>query len=143
VPVRNPSAVRPWQHVLEPLGGYLRLAAKMLTSNDPAWCEAWNFGPIPGQELPVSQLADMFISTWQSGSWQDKSDPQRPHEAHVLRLSIDKALHRLGWRPKWDSGEAIARAARWYRRFYDSPNGSMRGACCEDIEAYETAGATP
>ncbi len=63
VPVRSPWAVRPWQHVLEPLGGYLTLAARMLQSDDPAWCEAWNFGPVPGEEIPVSRLVELFDSS--------------------------------------------------------------------------------
>jgi CDP-glucose 4,6-dehydratase len=139
VPVRNPNAVRPWQHVLEPLAGYLTLAARMLESPDPGWCEAWNFGPMPGQELPVRRLVEGLLSAWGGGSWTDMSDPGRPHEANLLRLNIDKSLTRLGWRPVWESGEAIARTARWYRRFYDGRNADMARACREDIEAYAGA----
>ena len=139
VPVRSPRAVRPWQHVLEPLGGYLTLAARMLQSDDPAWCDAWNFGPLPGEEIPVSQLVELFVQAWGSGSWQDASDREGPHEAGVLRLCIDKALHQLGWRPRWGVAEAVRRTAEWFRRFYasSSPEPDSLAACREDIEAYE------
>lgn len=138
VPVRSPRAVRPWQHVLEPLGGYLALAARMLQSDDPAWCDAWNFGPLPGEEIPVCQLVKLFVQAWGSGSWQDVSDPQAPHEAGVLRLCIDKALHQLGWRPRWGVAEAVRRTAEWFRRFYASPAPDALAACRQDIEDYES-----
>jgi CDP-glucose 4,6-dehydratase len=137
VPVRNPPAVRPWQHVLEPLSGYLTLAARLLASNDPAWCEAWNFGPLPGDDIPVRQLVDLFVSAWGSGSWEDKSDHRQPHEAGLLRLSIDKAIGRLDWRPRWSIAEAVVRTAHWYRRSYDEGGHQMLAACRDDIAAWE------
>lgn len=137
VPVRSPRAIRPWQHVLEPLGGYLSLAGRMLQSDDPAWCEAWNFGPAPGEEIPVGQLVELFVQAWGNGAWQDVSDPCQPHEAGVLRLCIDKAIHQLGWRPRWSVAEALRRTADWFRRFYASPSPDALAACCEDIAAYE------
>jgi CDP-glucose 4,6-dehydratase len=160
VPVRSPRAVRPWQHVLEPLGGYLTLAARMVDSDDPALCDAWNFGPTPGEEISVAQLVELFVQAWGSGTWRDVSDPKEPHEAAVLRLCIDKALHQLGWRPRWCVAEAVRRTAEWFRRFYEnlpSPvcctrqdgrgaGGEGKGdgaspdaltACLEDIEAYQ------
>ena len=140
VPVRNPGAVRPWQHVLEPLSGYLRLAERLLASDDPALCSAWNFGPLPGDDIPVSQLVETAIAAWGSGSWQDVSDPQQPHEAATLRLSIDKALAALGWRPRWNVGEAVRRTAAWYRQACAAPGGDMRPACHDDIAAYERLG---
>lgn len=139
VPVRNPGAIRPWQHVLEPLGGYLTLAARMLGSNDPVWCEAWNFGPLPGDDVPVSQLVELFIAEWGGGRWDDVSDPHQPHEAATLRLSIDKAVALLGWRPRWTVAEAVRRTAAWYRTAYAHREASMRGACLDDIAAYESA----
>ena len=142
VPVRSPRAVRPWQHVLEPLGGYLTLAARMLQSDDPAWCDAWNFGPMPGEEIPVGRLVELFVQAWGSGAWQDVSDPQQPHEAGVLRLCIDKALHQLGWRPRWSVAEAVRRTAEWFRRFYASPSPDALAACRQDIEAYEVTRLT-
>jgi len=138
LPVRRPSSVRPWQHVLEPLSGYLRLAARMLVASDPRLCGAWNFGPMPGEETTVCRLIEQFIREWGGGSWQDASDPHQPHEDDVLRLSIDKAVHQLGWRPRWGVAEAVRRSCAWYRRFYQAKPPSMLGACLEDIEAYET-----
>jgi CDP-glucose 4,6-dehydratase len=138
VPVRSPCAVRPWQHVLEPLAGYLSLAARMLECDDACLCDAWNFGPSPGQELSVAALAERFVTVWGAGSWIDASDPGQPHEAAVLRLNIDKTVSQLGWRPVWEAAEAICRTAGWYRRFYDG-GGSMLAACSNDIEAYGTA----
>jgi CDP-glucose 4,6-dehydratase len=134
--VRNPHAVRPWQHVLEPLSGYLTLAARMLTTPDPRLCTAWNFGPVPGEELPVSALVELFIEEWGSGSWRDLSSADEPHEAGLLRLAIDKAIWDLGWRPRWSVREAVARTARWFKKF--SAGAEMTEACQADIRAYET-----
>lgn len=139
VPVRNPFAIRPWQHVLEPLSGYLTLAARMLRSPDAAWGEAWNFGPRPEDAIPVRQLVEQFVAAWGGGGWVDRSDAAQPHEAAILRLSIDKALARLNWRPRWPVAEAVARTARWYRRFHDRRDESLLAACHEDIAAYEAA----
>jgi CDP-glucose 4,6-dehydratase len=143
VPVRSPRAVRPWQHVLEPLSGYLTLAARMLQSDDPRWCDAWNFGPLPGEEIPVGRLVELFLQAWGEGSWADVGDPNQPHEAVVLRLNIDKALHQLGWRPRWNVAEAVRRSAEWYRRYYGAPEANMRAACCEEIDLYGDDAAEP
>ena len=140
VPVRSPAALRPWQHVLEPLSGYLTLAARMLESDAPELCEAWNFGPTPGEEVPVARLADLFLQAWGEGSWQDMSRADQPHEAGVLRLSIDKALHRLEWRPHWTLAETIERTALWYRRFYDDGPSQAREACLADIAHFQRNG---
>lgn len=139
VPVRSPCAVRPWQHVLEPLSGYLTLGARLLESDNPAWCEAWNFGPMPGEEWPVAQLVQRFVAAWGHGSWQDLSGARPPHEAHTLRLNIDKTLARLGWRPTWHMAEAIEQTVCWYRRFYQAGPQGMLEACRQDIEAFEQA----
>jgi CDP-glucose 4,6-dehydratase len=138
-PVRNPRAVRPWQHALEPLSGYLTLAARMLASPDARWCDAWNFGPMPGDELPVGRLVELFVEHWGDGAWSDVSSPGQPHEAQVLRLCIDKAIHELGWRPRWNVVEAVRRTAVWYRHFYRDRPSNMREACLADIAAYEGA----
>ncbi len=137
VPVRSPRAVRPWQHVLEPLSGYLTLAARMLQCEEPNLCDGWNFGPLPGEELSVGQLAERFIQAWGAGSWSDVSDPNQPHEAGVLRLSIDKAIHHLPWRPRWGVAEAVRRTAEWFRRFYAGPAPDALAACRQDIDEYE------
>lgn len=139
VPVRSPRAVRPWQHVLEPLSGYLTLGARLLESDNPAWCDAWNFGPLPGEEWPVAQLVERFVAAWGDGSWQDLSDRRHPGEANTLRLNIDKTVSRLGWRPTWHMAEAIGRTVGWYRQFYQSGPQGMLEACRRDIEAFEQA----
>ncbi len=138
VGVRHPQAVRPWQHVLEPLSGYLSLAARMIATPNACWCQAWNFGPLPGEELPVGKLVELFLQDWGSGSWRDLSDANAPHEAGVLRLAIDKAIWELGWRPRWSVNEAVARTARWYRNY--AAKADMTEVCLEDIRAYEEAG---
>jgi CDP-glucose 4,6-dehydratase len=137
VPVRSPRAVRPWQHVLEPLAGYLTLAAKMLESDDARWCDAWNLGPVPGQEVSVGWLCDLFVTHWGEGRWSDVSDPNQPHEAHVLRLCIDKSVHELGWRPRWGVAEGVRRTALWHRRFHAQQGKNMQAACMDDVLAYE------
>jgi CDP-glucose 4,6-dehydratase len=139
VHLRSPRAVRPWQHVLEPLHGYLALAAQMLQSDDPSWCEAWNFGPLPGEEITVSRLVELFIQSWGEGSWTDVGDPNQPHEAGLLRLNVDKAINQLGWRPRWGVGEAVDRTAHWYRQFYRQGSPNMREACLADIDRYQRA----
>jgi CDP-glucose 4,6-dehydratase len=140
VPVRNPRAVRPWQHVLEPLGGYLTLAARMLASDDPHWPDAWNFGPRGAGDVPVVEVVNQIIAAWGAGTWQDVSDARQPPETAVLRLSIEKAVRELGWSPRWDLREAVRRTAAWYRAYYENPGADMRPACLDDIAAYEAAG---
>jgi CDP-glucose 4,6-dehydratase len=137
VAVRNPNAIRPWQHVLEPLSGYLRLAGAMLTRDDPRLCSAWNFGPPTGTENTVAELVELFCRTWGKATWRDARDPVGPAEAHTLRLSIDKARSMLGWHPRWSLKRAVERTAHWYRRYCDGDNPSMQPACLEDICAYE------
>ena len=137
VPVRNPLAIRPWQHVLEPLSGYLTLAAAMLEQPDPKWCDSWNFGPVSGTELTVGRLVDAFVAAWGSGHWEDRSDPSQPHEASILRLSIEKAGWALNWRPRWSCEEMVRRTAQWYRRVL-CEGSDARAACENDITAYGT-----
>ncbi len=143
VPVRNPASVRPWQHVLEPLSGYLTLASRMLTSDDATWCDGWNFGPLPGEDIPVSSLVEQFIAAWGKGSWQHIRSPDPMHEAGVLRLSVDKALARLDWRPRWSLTEAVRRTARWYARYAAGGGTEMQPACLDDIAAYESTRSVP
>jgi CDP-glucose 4,6-dehydratase len=120
IPVRNPAATRPWQHVLEPLGGYLRLAQALSTDPEPP-CEAFNFGPSLASNRPVGELVATILEHW-PGGWLDQSDPTAPHEAGLLHLQIDKAHHRLGWQPLWDYATTIKRTVGWYRAVYDGGN---------------------
>jgi CDP-glucose 4,6-dehydratase len=136
--VRNPAAIRPWQHVLELLDGTLRLASRLLAARDSSFVGPWNFGPWPGDTVTVREIVDRFIRVWGSGAWRNASDPAQPPEAAILRLSIDNAATHLDWRPRWSLDATIERTARWYRSFYrrDRP---ARDLCIEDIEAYETS----
>ena len=136
VPLRNPAAIRPWQHVLEPLSGYLALAEAMLAGPSPRWSTGWNFGPAAGDDITVRDLTTIFIDAWGSGSWEDRTDPQAPIETHILRLSIAKSLAELPWRPRLSGHDAIQRTAAWFRD-YTSGAGDARTLCESDILAYE------
>ena len=131
--VRNPLATRPWQHVLEPLGGYLRLAEALALEPDPP-CEAFNFGPALASNRPVQELVSTMLSHW-PGRWLDQRDPGAPHEANLLHLQIDKAHHQLGWQPRWGFETTVKRTMEWYRRYH---SGSTPMACClDDLLAYQ------
>lgn len=124
IPVRNKVATRPWQHVLEPLSGYLWLGACLssppLSAFSSQLVSAFNFGPALSSNCTVKQLVEEFLKHW-PGTWEDKSDPQAVHEAKLLNLATDKAHHFLGWDPVWDFPQAIAATARWYREVVASP----------------------
>lgn len=119
IPVRNKTATRPWQHVLEPLSGYLWLAAAIHSPNLLQWdvaatfCEAFNFGPNLASNRTVQQVVQEVL-THSAGNWADCSDPNAPHEAAKLSLTIDKAHHLLDWSPTWNFGETIAKTVEWY-----------------------------
>ncbi|MBI1247923.1 CDP-glucose 4,6-dehydratase [bacterium] len=137
--LRSPDAVRPWQHVLEPLSGYCQLAATMLANPDPKWCSGWNFGPETRDEMTVAEIVDTFINIWGSGHWEHDVENNVLPEAHVLRLSIEKAIAQLKWSPMWSVEEAIQRTAHWFREYHQDPGQSMLEACRRDIHAYESA----
>lgn len=116
--VRNPQAVRPWQHVLEPLGGYLLLGARLMgvgTADRARFCEAWNFGPRAENSQTVATLATAMVQAWGAGGWDAVPEADAPHEASLLRLAIDKAGAVLGWTPRWGFYQTCARTAAWYR----------------------------
>ena len=114
VDVRNPSAVRPWQHVFEPLSGYLKLG--MLMDKDPsAFAGAYNFGPVPEDHLRVDELVQLATEYWGSGSWKDISGGNQPHEAGLLKLDISKAIRELEWSPKLNAKDAISWTIDWYK----------------------------
>jgi CDP-glucose 4,6-dehydratase len=109
--VRNPKAVRPWQHVLEPLGGYLTLAAGLATNASLA--SAFNFGPGPDSNRNVEDLVTEILKN-RHGTWEDASDPTALHEATLLNLSVEKAGRLLGWKPRWNFEETIRQTVTWY-----------------------------
>jgi CDP-glucose 4,6-dehydratase len=110
--LRNPSATRPFQHVLEPLSGYIALA-EHLVSGVPAWQSAFNFGPETSDLMTVRDLVEAAAQIW-SGTWVDASDPKAAHEAGRLSLTIDKARHDLGWSPRWTLGRGLKETVGWY-----------------------------
>ena len=113
--VRNPNSVRPWQHVLEPLCGYLLLAAKL--AEDPKGISgAWNFGPWPEDQLTVLELVNMAISSWGSGSIQVNREAAAAHEAGLLKLNISKAVKSLSWKPILNAETAINWTLDWYKQ---------------------------
>lgn len=113
IPVRNPHSTRPWQHVLEPLSGYLRLAEKLRESADlPA--RAFNFGPVHDSNRPVSQLIDEILRHW-PGSWINQAEPGAVHEAGKLNLATERAFHVLQWQPRWGFAPTIKHTVDWYR----------------------------
>ncbi|MFT4091993.1 MAG: CDP-glucose 4,6-dehydratase [Niabella sp.] len=130
IDVRNPNAVRPWQHVLEPVTGYLLLAMKL--NEDINFSGAYNFGPRPQDHLPVKNLVEMAIQRWGNGRWIDKSDKNQPHEATLLKLDIQKALNVLHWEPKLNAAEAISQTISWYK----SATGNAAAYTQKQIEAY-------
>lgn len=134
VRIRNPGAVRPWQHVLDPLIGYLALVQRLATGQE--FAEGWNFGPHEDSEVPVSALVQNLAGRWGADArWElDKGD--HPHEAAYLKLNCDKARTRLGWRPVIDFDRAMHLTSEWYRAFHDGAN--MRSVALNQIAAVVT-----
>ncbi|MEM9635920.1 MAG: CDP-glucose 4,6-dehydratase [Pseudomonadota bacterium] len=112
--IRNPASTRPWQHVLDPLSGYLSLAEQVYRSADARFQSAYNFGPEPADVFSVRELADTILKHW-PGEWIDASNPDAVHEAGRLSLSIDRARSELGWAPVWRFADAIRMTVGWYR----------------------------
>lgn len=133
--LRNPSAVRPWQHVLEPLAGYLLLAEK-LYADGPKYAEAWNFGPRDEDMWPVGRIAEAMADRWGNGaSWQHDTTTQ-PHEAQLLRLDCSKARFRLGWKPRWPLDTALDAIVDWQRAALAGAD--MRSLTLKQIETWQT-----
>ncbi len=141
--VRNPHHTRPWQHVLEPLGGYLTLGAKLLQHpRDPEYCDAFNFGPNVTSNRNVKELVEEVIECWGDGSWYHLKSDRANHETNLLHVSSDKAFHKLGWAPKWDFKETIAKTIEWYKRasYSDDPK-QIVDLTLEQIRKYESENA--
>lgn len=140
IPVRNPDGVRPWQHVLEPLGGYLLLGARLAgngAERPQRFCEPWNFGPRAEDSRPVRAVVQALIEAWGGGTWDDRRDPHAPHEAGQLRLAIEKARARLGWSPRWRFEETFLRTVEWYRTFHEGASkDDLASLCRRQIEEY-------
>ncbi|MDX1997663.1 MAG: CDP-glucose 4,6-dehydratase [Thermoanaerobaculia bacterium] len=121
VRVRRGSATRPWQHVLEPLSGYLQLGARLLVATEAERGQldsAWNFGPRAGASRTVTEVVQGLVAAWGTGHYELDPEPSGPHEAGLLALSIDKAVNRLGWSPRWDFATTLEKTAAWYQACY-------------------------
>lgn len=132
IEIRSPKAIRPWQHVLEPLGGYMLLASKMW--NEPTkYCEGWNFGPRTESIANVWDVATKLIRNYGKGGLKDVSDPNALHEAKLLMLDINKAHFNLGWEPRMNIDQCVSMVADWYKRYKSDDVYSL---CVEQINKY-------
>jgi CDP-glucose 4,6-dehydratase len=132
IEIRSPKAIRPWQHVLEPLSGYMRLAMKMW--NEPTqYCEGWNFGPRAESIANVWDVASLLIQHYGKGELKDVSDPNALHEAKLLMLDISKAKFQLGWEPRMNLEQCLKMVAEWYKRYQKEDVYSL---CVEQINQF-------
>ncbi len=134
VSIRSPRAIRPWQHVLDPLAGYLMLGRKLL-EGDAAFADAWNFGPDEASCIEVERIVKGARAVWDRIDYEKAEDPAGPHEAGLLKLDCSKARTVLGWRPLWKIEDALDATVGWYREFYAS--GAARSAL--DLDRYSAA----
>ena len=132
IDIRSPKAIRPWEHVLEPLSGYMMLAQKMW--DEPTkWCEGWNFGPESESVSTVWEVAAELVNNFGCGELNDSSDPNAVHEAKLLMLDITKAKTRLGWKPRMDMKQCMALVADWYKRYKTV---DVYNLCVEEINKF-------
>jgi len=134
VEIRHPHAIRPWQHVLEPLVGYISVAERLVADADGGWDEAWNFGPRSADCRPVSDVATRLASAWGEGATWRLSQGEHPHEATFLKVDSSKAEGRLGWRARLGLNDALDWTADWYRRYYGGVRPDL--LVVEQIESY-------
>lgn len=119
--IRNPQSVRPWQHVLEPLFGYLLLGLK-LEKQPLEFSQAYNFGPNSDNTLPVTEMVELAINSWGSGTYEIVKTQIQPHEAGLLKLDISKVIAGMNWKPVMNAGESVEKTIEWYKIFHNSPN---------------------
>lgn len=136
VHIRSPHSIRPWQHVLEPLSGYLLLAQR-LYEKGPAFAEAWNFGPNDEDAKPVDWILDKLTMTWGDGASWHLDKGEHPHEAHYLKLDCSKAKSQLQWQPKWSLATAIEEICVWHKAH--TAGADMQAMCLHQIKQYEMA----
>lgn len=137
IAIRAPRAVRPWQHVLDPLAGYLILASRLLADDGDRFAEAWNFGPPADGARSVGWVVDALASRWEQVAWRDDDHGDHPHEAAVLKLDSSQAISRLGWRPALSIETALDWVADWYRG--DLADADLRALTLAQIARYESA----
>ena len=132
IEIRNPKAIRPWQHVLECLSGYLCVAQQLMAENASS-ATAWNFGPDDDASVPVDRIALACREYWDRIQYRTLSRPDQPHEANWLKLDSSKARHQLGWQPVWNWRQSLDRTIGWYKTYYEGGEISTES----DIAAYE------
>jgi len=134
VMIRNPHAIRPWQHVLEPLSGYLTLAENLYTEG-PVHAEGWNFGPHDTDAKPVEWIIERMTQEWGAGASWLLDGQEHPHEATYLKLDCSKARGQLGWHPRWDIGQTIAKIVEWHKAC--DQGADMRAMTLAQITTYQ------
>jgi CDP-glucose 4,6-dehydratase len=132
VHIRNPGATRPWQHVLNPLSGYLALAERLW--DDPSAATAWNFGPDEGDARPVGAIVDRLEELWPGGLRRQDDAGEHPHEARYLKVDSSRARARLGWRPRWGLEQALESIVEWYLALRDGDD--MRAVSLGQLDAF-------
>lgn len=131
--IRNPKSIRPFQHVLEPLSGYLLVGAKLL-EGDLKFSGAWNFGPNPESIVTVEDIVEKIIKYWGGGSWiHSQAEKNAPHEANLLSLDISKAKYYLNWYPRWNVEMALEKTVDWYKNYKLIP---IYDLCVSQINDY-------
>jgi CDP-glucose 4,6-dehydratase len=136
VQIRNPLAIRPWQHVLEPLSGYLVLCEALW--NDPAGAaQAWNFGPRDEDAKPVQWIVERMCTLWSNGARWERDESVQAHEAYYLKLDISKARAGLRWQPRWSLGQALESIAAWHRAWLSGAD--MRAYCNAELVGFSAA----
>jgi CDP-glucose 4,6-dehydratase len=135
VEIRNPGATRPWQHVLNPLSGYLMLAQALF--EDPAAATAWNFGPAEGEARPVAWIVGRLDALWPGGLRWEHDAGEHPHEAHYLKVDSSRARAHLGWAPTWGLERTLEAVVEWYSALRDG--GDMRAVSLAQLEAFTGA----
>ncbi len=133
--IRNPSAIRPWQFVLEPLRGYLMLAERLAGADAGRFATAWNFGPVDSDAQPVSWIADELATSWGGDASWTRDPGTHQHEAHFLKLDTSRARESLGWRPLLPLQQALQWIVEWYRAFRDGQD--LFNLTCDQIQRYE------
>ena len=133
VHIRNPHAIRPWQHVLEPLSGYLQLAQKLYTEGT-TYAEGWNFGPNEEDAKPVQWIVEQLTTAWGEGASWKLDGGEHPHEAHYLKLDCSKAKTRLDWQPRWRLDETLEKIVEWHSDYQQGKN--MHAATLKQIDTY-------
>ncbi len=135
IKVRNPDSIRPWQHVLEPLSGYLMLL-QHLYEGGSKYADAWNFGPLDSEAKPVKWIVEKVISSWTPKINYEQDTGSNPHEAHYLKLDCSKAFYELGWQPRWSLEFTIEQILAWTRAYMSKKD--MRAFSLEQIKEYTT-----